>query len=379
MPTAIVLGAGMVGSVIAADLAGDFDVTVADASDDALARAKRRAGDVDCVRRDLSDPNAVAKLVEPYDVVLGAMPSRFGFATLRAVVGAGKRYADISFMPENALALDDVARANGATAVVDCGVAPGMSNMLAGYGAATLDEPERIVIYVGGLPRERHWPYEYKAGFAPSDVIEEYTRPARIVINGKTVVREALSEPELIDFDGVGTVEAFNTDGLRTLIDTLDVPDMIEKTMRYPGHIELMRVLRETGFFSHEPVDVGGVAVRPIDFTSRILFPHWTYEEGEADLTIMRVEVTGRRDGRRVTWRWDLHDRLDPATNTTSMARTTGFPCAIVARMLAAGEVTETGVLAPETFVRAPGRLDAVLKGLQMRGVEYTFEVRPES
>ena len=207
------------------------------------------------MRADLRDPEVVTGLVREHDLVIGALPSHIGFATVRAVIEAGRDLVDISFMPEDARELDAFARERGVTAVVDCGVAPGVSNMMAGFAAGQLDPCEKLEIYVGGLPVERRWPFDYKAGFAPHDVIEEYTRPARLVENGRIVVREALSEPELMHFPGVGTLEAFNTDGLRSLADTLAVPFMKEKTLRYPGHVELMRVLRETGFFSKEPLD----------------------------------------------------------------------------------------------------------------------------
>src|SRR5262249_10095963 len=147
------------------------------------------------------------------------------------------------------------------------------------------------------------------APFAPSDVIEEYVRPARMVENGKIVIKEALSEPELIDFPGVGSLEAFNTDGLRSLIQTLaGVPDMKEKTLRYPGHIELMRVLRPTGFFDQKPITVDGVSVRPLDVTSALLFPKWTFEEGEGELTVLRVIVEGKKNGAPARYQWDLLD-----------------------------------------------------------------------
>jgi len=251
----IVLGGGMIGSAMARDLSSSagFEVEVADLRPEALATVAERAG-VRTVCADLRDPGVVRELVAGYDLVLGALPSVIGFQTLRAVLEARRHYVDISFMPENALLLDELARDRGVTAIVDCGVAPGVSNMMAGFAAAQMDRCERIEIYVGGLPQERRWPFDYKAGFAPFDVIEEYTRPARYVENGRVVTREALSEPELMDFAGVGTLEAFNTDGLRSLAFTLKVPFMKEKTLRYPGHVELMRVLRDTGFFSKDPL-----------------------------------------------------------------------------------------------------------------------------
>lgn len=375
----LILGAGMVGSVIAADLAADPDlaVTVADRSPEALERTRARAPGVATKQADLSDIAALKKLLAPFDLVVGAVASVIGFQTLRAVIEAGKPFCDICFMPEDALELDALAKDKGVAAVVDCGVAPGMSNMIAGHAAATLDQCERIEIYVGGLPRERRWPFQYKAAFAPYDVIEEYTRPARLVEHGEVVVREALSEPEFLDLPGVGTLEAVNTDGLRSLAYTLRVPFMKEKTLRYPGHYDLMRAFRATGLFSQEAVDVRGARIRPIDVISALMFPKWTYNPGEEDLTIMRVTATGLHRGVRTRLTWDLLDFYDKATHATSMARTTAFPCAIVARMLARGEITHTGVIPPEHLAKNPGMLDRVLEELRARGVRYTAHSEP--
>jgi lysine 6-dehydrogenase len=379
MPKAIVLGAGMVGSVMAADLASDpaFEVCVADFNPAALQAASRRAGDrVQKLQADLSDPAVVKSVIKPFDIVLGALASSIGFQTLQAVIETGKNFCDICFMPQDAWELDELAKSRGVTAVVDCGVAPGMSNMLAGYGAAALDECTNIEIYVGGLPRERRWPFEYKAGFSPSDVIEEYTRPSRIVEHGQLVVRPALSEPELMAFKGIGTLEAFNTDGLRSLTATLQVPFMKEKTLRYPGHIELMRVFRETGLFSHEPITLkSGSQVRPIDVISTLMFPKWTYQPGEEDLTVMRVIVEGTRRGKPSRLQWDLLDYFDRASQTTSMSRTTAFPCAIVAKMMARGEFNMPGVIPPELIGRTPGMLDTVLAELSQRNVRFQSQI----
>lgn len=374
MPNAIVLGAGMVGSVMAWDLASDseFSVTVADRSKEALARTKERSPDrLETVVLDLADLDAVKQAIEPFDIVLGAAASHLGYDLLRTVIECGKNYADISFMSEDAMDHDELAKANGVTAVVDCGVAPGMSNLLCGRAVEALDECSDLEIYVGGLPVERRWPFEYKAGFAPADVIEEYTRPSRIVENGEMVVRAALTEPELMDLPGVGTVEAFNTDGLRSIAETLDVPNMKEKTLRYPGHIELMRVLREMGLFSKEPIEVGGQMVVPLEVTQKLMFPMWTYEEGEADLTVMRVTGAGIKDGVETRVTWDLLDYYDPITNATSMARTTAFPCAIMARLIARGELNRPGVAPPELLGHDEELVERVLAELLARGVQY--------
>ncbi len=378
MPRAIVLGAGMVGSVIAADLADDaqFEVTIADVRADALRVAQARAkGRIKTVQADLAEPNTVAKTVADFDIVLGALASSIGFQTLRAVIEAGKNFCDICFMGEDALELDELAKQRGVIAVVDCGVAPGMSNLLAGYGATLLDQCENIEIYVGGLPRDPQPPFFYKAAFSPHDVIEEYTRPARLVENGKIVIREALSEVESIDLPGVGNLEAFNTDGLRSLVHTMDVPSMKEKTLRYPGHVQIMRAFRDAGFFSKEPITVGDCKVRPLDLTSALVIPEWSYAEGEVDLTVMRIIVEGVKDSAPERHICDLLDYYDRQTNTTSMSRTTAFPCAIVARMIARGQINQTGVIPPERLARQPDFVTSVLDELARRGVKFSQSV----
>lgn len=374
MTKAIVLGGGMVGSVIARDLAREpgWHVTVADVRASALERLEATFG-LHTVRADLADAATVRRLVADFDVVVGALSSTLGLQTLRAVIEARKPYCDISFMAEDATELSSLAERAGVTAVVDCGVAPGLSNLMVGWGAAQLDACERVEIYVGGLPVMRRWPYQYRAGFAPADVIEEYTRPARLVEHGKLVVKEALSEAEPIDFAGVGTLEAFNTDGLRSLVHTLaGVPEMREKTLRYPGHIELMRVLRHTGMFGKEPIEVAGQKVRPLDVTAALMFPKWTFDEGEADLTVMRVIVAGTRDGAARRFQWDLLDYYDRETNVRSMSRTTAFPAAVMTRWLVEGKVRRPGVHPPELLARQTELLDDMLKELAHRGVKVT-------
>ncbi len=376
MMKATVLGGGMLGSIMASDLSTDpdFDVTIVDVRPEALERAANHAagigGKLNTQAADLSDVASLKSVIADSDIVLGALASKIGFQSLRAVIESGKNYADISFMPEDSWDLDSLAKEHGVTAVVDFGVAPGMSNMLSGYGASLLKECQNIEIYVGGLPRERNWPFEYKAGFSPADVLEEYTRPARLVEHGKIVTREALSEPELMDFDGLGSLEVFNTDGLRSLAYTMDVPNMKEKTMRYPGHIELMRIFRETGLFSQERIDVDGGSVRPLDVISKLMFPKWTYEPGEEDLTVMRIIADGHDgSGKRLRHQWDLLDYYNHGA--TSMSRTTAFPCAIMARMIAKGELEMPGVINAEQIGPKAGLVDHMLSELAKRDVQY--------
>jgi saccharopine dehydrogenase-like NADP-dependent oxidoreductase len=246
-----------------------------------------------------------------------------------------------------------------------------MCNILIGYVDHLLDETENVLYYVGGLPEIREWPYEYKAVFSPADVIEEYTRPARYVENGKLITRPALSDPELISFEGVGTLEAFNTDGLRSLAQTIHCPNMKEKTLRYPGHIEKMAVLRETGFFGTDPIEMNGTQIRPLDFTAKLLFPKWKLKEGEVDITVMKVMVEGKKEGKYVRYTYDLLDRYDPVTRIHSMARTTGYTATVALRMIAEGLYTRKGITVPELIGREPECVAYMLKGLEARGIVY--------
>lgn len=368
----LVLGCGLVGRPMAIDLANDksFKVTVADISKKNLDRIPSELL-ITKLQKDISEPTELTSLLKDFDIVLNAVPGFMGFKTLREIIKAKKNVVDIAFYPENPFELDELARKNNVTAIVDCGVAPGMSNLLAGYVNSILDKTETILIYVGGLPAVREYPYEYKAGFSPIDVIEEYTRPARYIENGKLVIRPALSDPEYLNFDEVGTLEAFNSDGLRTLAQTLNVPNMKEKTLRYPGHIEKIQVLRESGFFSHDEIEVNGVKIKPVDFTSKLLFPMWELKEGDEEFTVMKIIIEGEKNKKKIRYTFNLLDRHDKKTNVHSMARTTGYTATSAVRMLAKGLFNQKGICPPEFIGQKPACVDFMLNGLKDRGVIY--------
>ncbi len=368
----LILGAGLVGGPMAIDLAKDaeFDITLADINNDSLDKIGVK-NKISTIQKDLSDSKSIKEIVNDFDIVLNAMPGFMGYNTLKAIIESSKDVVDIAFFPEDPFTLDELAKKNNVTAIMDCGVAPGMSNVLIGYIDHLLDKTETALIYVGGLPEVREWPYEYKAVFSPIDVIEEYTRPARYVENGNLVTRPALSDAEYLDFPNIGTLEAFNSDGLRTLAETIDAPNMKEKTLRYPGHIEKMAVLRETGFFNKEEIDIKGIKISPLEFTSKLLFPKWQLKEGESDITVMRVIVEGTKDGEKLRYTYDLFDRLDKETNTHSMARTTGYTATMAIRMLAKGLYEEKGISPPEFIGRKPECVRFILKGLEDRDIFY--------
>lgn len=367
-----VLGAGLVGKTIVRDLAAEPALRVTAVDRDA--RALEGTGPAEAKVADLADPARVAAVAREVDLIVAAVPGHLGARVVRAAVEAGRPVVDISFSPEDPYALDDAARDAGVAVIPDCGVAPGLSNLLVGAAAAGFDRLDAARILVGGLPSRRDWPWEYRAVFSPSDVIEEYTRPSRYRRNGREVVAPAMSGTERIDLPEIGTVEAFDTDGLRTLLRNVDAPELREKTLRWPGHAEKIRVLRDTGFFSEETVTVGGVGVAPRRVSEALLARAWERSPDDEEFTVLRVEAHGVEGGRPARWAWDLLDRTDRTTGTTSMARTTAFPCAIVARFLLDGSWSEPGVHPPEDIGRDASLVERVLDGLARRGVRVRTE-----
>ncbi len=376
MPRVIVLGAGRVGAAVARDLAAEpgVELTAVDSRQNALdAVSESREGSaIRTVRADVSDPATVAELAQRQDLAVGAVPGPMGFRTLRALITARVPTVDISFFEEDPFQLHELARDHGVPAIVDAGVAPGLSNLILGHHEARLEETRRFECLVGGIPAEPTPPWEYKAPFSPIDVIAEYIRPARFRRDGQDVILPALAETEELELDGAGRVEAFLTDGLRTILRTSKAPDLIEKTVRWPGHADRIRVLRESGFLDPEPREVTGQRVAPLDLTSALLFDAWLYEPGEPDLTVMRVMVTGMDERGPVIHSYHLLDRYDPDNGISSMARTTGYTAAALARLVLDGRVNEPGIAPPETLAAADGVLDFVLAHLREREIRIT-------
>lgn len=375
MKKILVLGAGLVGKAMAIDLATSFDVTAADVNEEALAALQ--AHNIKTLKLDFTNHAKLTEAIQAVDLVIGAVPGFMGFNVVKTVITCGKPMVDISFFPEDPFLLDDLAKKHNVTIVVDCGVAPGMGNIILGYHNQRMNV-QAYECLVGGLPVVREWPYEYKAVFSPIDVIEEYVRPARYVQNNELVTKEALSDPEHIKFEGVGTLESWNSDGLRSLIKTMPhIPNMIEKTLRYPGNIEYLRVLRESGFFSYEEVDVKGLKVRPIDLTAKLLFPKWKLKPGEEEFTVMRIRITGEENGIKKTYQYNLLDRTDKITDTLSMARTTGFTCTAVAHLIAEGKFTRKGICPPEYVGEQESDFQFIRHYLKQRNVQYTVNHLP--
>ncbi len=364
------------GCFVARELAARLGrVLVVDRDATALERVAGLPG-VAVERVDLAERGQAARFAARGKVSVVAVPGALGARVRREAIEASCAVVDIAFSPEDPWGDDEVARARRCVVVVDCGVAPGLSNLFAALSAAQLERVASVRIHVGGLPLRRVWPFEYRAPFSPADVIEEYVRPCRLKRGGKIVVRPALSEVERVECEEVGTLEAFLTDGLRTLLRTLPAEDMEEKTLRYPGHAATMELLREAGFFGTQAIRIGGLEVAPRSLTEALLARAWTAAPGEEEFTLLRVFVAGRSGGKSLEHRWELFDRTDPTEGFSSMARTTGLPCALVAQALAEGRWNAPGVHPPEYLARDQVLADWLIESVRARGVRIEHDVR---
>jgi len=365
MAKIVVLGCGLMGEVIAGDLAkgGENSVLVVDRRDETKERLEAIPG-VSFEQGDVFQLCRESDFLKGVDLVVGALPGALGFSALRRILETGcPKIVDISFMPEDPSELNDLALEKGVACLVDCGVAPGLSHIVAARLAEDIKKPESLEILVGGLPQKRRWPFEYISVFSPRDVVEEYTRPARIKWAGKIEKWPPLSRIEKVEFEDVGTLEAFLTDGLRSLLRSLDIPFMVEKTLRYPGHAEKMALFRKVGFFSHEFFKIGEGRVRPVDLTTRLLERAWKPVEGDLDLTLLRVLITGIGAGGKRERRIYEMSHI-PRQLPTSMACTTGYTCTAVCRLLLAGLWNEPGVHFPEVLGKKKECFDALVKDL---------------
>jgi saccharopine dehydrogenase-like NADP-dependent oxidoreductase len=353
----VVLGAGRVGKAIAADLSGEFEVTSADISPDALQSLSSRFP-VNTRITDLGNAAEVSAAIRDADLVVTAVPGHMGFNTLKTVIENKKDVVDISFFAEDAFELDELARRNQVTAAVDCGLAPGNPDFLAGYFAAQMQIRD-FEFMVGGLHFSRTQPHQYLPTFSPSDVWEEYTRPARYVQDGKLVTMPALSEPELVEFHIAGhplVLEAFNTDGLRSLIRTMDgrIPCMKEKTLRFPGHIAWIKELQETGkLWTPDP---------------------WKPGDDEDEFTLMRIAIRGSEHGAAKNFAYTLFATYDPETGFSSMSRTTGYTCTGVARCVLDGSYRHAGISPPSHIGASPGCLNRIFAHLRERKIVFERE-----
>ncbi len=365
-----VLGAGLVGHAIVEDLAKDKRYTINVFDNDAGKLTQFNGiGNIKTHHLDLAKEKDFSGLLKDVQLTISAVPGFMGFETLLKIIKTGTNVVDIAFFPEDPFQLDELVKEHNVTAVIDCGVAPGLCNIILGYQDTQLDDITRYECYIGGLPKVRRMPFQYKAGFSPIDVLEEYIRPAHFIEFGKEIIKPALSDIEYIDVPDVGTLEAFNTDGLRTLLKTTHIPFMKEKTLRYPGHAQTMQMLRDNDFLSYKEIDVNGKRIKPIELTSKLLFKNWQFDKGEEDFTFMRVIIDGKKDKSNYSFTYDMLDSYDKKTGTSSIARTTGYTCTAVARLLLRGKIVQKGICPPEYIGRDESDYNFIINELAERNI----------
>jgi lysine 6-dehydrogenase len=369
----LVLGAGLQGSACAYDLLQNPEVTQVRLADIHLDHLPPFLAPYSGKRLiptplDVRDRTAVLAVMRECDAVMSAIPYYFNLQMAECAVEAGVHFCDLGGNTEIVFQQKELmakAKAKGITVVPDCGVAPGMVNILAQYGIAQMDSVDSVRIYVGGLPQEPEPPLNYQIVYSLEGVLDYYTTLSWVVREGKRAQVTALSERETMDFPKpAGELEAFHTaGGLSTMAWRYEgkIPTMEYKTLRYPGHAEKMEVIRELGLLDLEPVDVKGTKVVPRDVFVSIVGPKLTKPTGK-DLLVLRVEVKGTKGGKPATRRFDLIDKYDEEHGISAMMRTTGYSLSITGQFQASGKVTPPGVWTPDECMPAKAYIDELRK-----------------
>jgi lysine 6-dehydrogenase len=376
----LVLGAGLQGSACAYDLLQNPEVEAVRLADINIHHLPPFLAPYSGPRLlptplDVRDREAVLAVMRSSDAVMSAIPYYFNLDLTKCAIDAGVHFADLGGNTDLVIGqkgLDADAKAKGITVVPDCGLAPGMVNILAQFGISQLDSVESVKIFVGGLPQQPEPPLNYQVVYSLEGVLDYYTSKSWIVRDGRGQQIEALSEIEHVEFgDAVGTLEAFHTaGGLSTMAFRYDgkIPTMEYKTLRYPGHAQMMASIRELGLLDLEPVDVKGAKVVPRDVFIAVAGPRLTRES--PDLVALRVEVRGSSGGTPRRLVWELVDRADEKHGISAMMRTTGYSLSITGQMQARGEVQPPGVYTPDECIPAPRYIDELAKrGVRIRQV----------
>ncbi len=374
----LVVGCGNIGSVAAEDLAKsrrDAEVVVADYEKSRAEAVAERIGteNVSAMRFDVTKKGPVEQTLKRFDLAMGFLPGSLGFRLMEACINAHVGLVDVSFGAEDPLILDRKAVEAGVTIVPDCGLAPGISNLLVGHAVSQLGKVESVHVMVGGLPEKPVPPLGYMITWSPESLIDEYTRKARIIQKGRQVSVEALTGLERVDFPRVGELEAFLTDGLRTLMSTVKADDMWEKTLRYSGHAEKIKAFEQLGFFDEKEIDLDGARVSPRKLTVRLLEKKLTMDEAR-DLVVLIVEVLGMSDQRKSGYVYRLLDCYDRKRGITAMARTTAYPASIITQLMLDGLVREKGVVPPEKIGMEKRAFERFMLELKKRGVDIEEE-----
>jgi len=349
----VVIGCGNIGSVAAGDLAESLhsaEIVVADVSRTRAEETAEKIGkdNVSWVQTDALEHNELVNTLKKFDLAIGALPGAIGYRVCKASIAANVNLVDVSFMPEDVMTLNRAASNAEVCILPDCGMSPGLGSIFVGHAVGRLDQVDSVHMFNGGIPQKPVPPLDYVITWSAKDLIELYTRKANIVRDGKIVQVEAMSGIEEITFPRVGKLEAFYSDGLRTLLHTVKVTnEMWEKSLRYPGHIEKIRLLKALGYFEEKPMEVDGVRVSPREVTAKILESKLKRREIQ-DVVAMQVEVRGIKGGRKIIYTFHMLDRFDKKKKVTALARTTAYTASVVAQLVVNKTIKEKGVIPPE-------------------------------
>jgi lysine 6-dehydrogenase len=358
----LVLGAGLQGTACAFDLLNDprvEQVLLADLRLDTLPPFLRQASPERLIRLplDVRDEQAVRAAFARCDAVLSAIPYYFNGTLARLAVEAGVHFADLGGNTEivqQQKQLDGAARAKGISVIPDTGLAPGMANIIAQHGIDQFDAVDSVKLFVGGLPQVPEPPLGYQIAYSIEGMVDYYTTESLVIRDRQPTTVRALSEIETVRFDApVGDLEAFHTaGGLSTMVyrHAGTIPAMEYKTLRYPGHAAIMTAIRDLGLLDKAPVDVKGQMVAPRDVFVKVAGDH--LRKGKPDLVVLRVVVTGTRDGAHRMRAWEVVDRYDAEHGISAMMRTTGYTLSITGQLQASGAIAP-GVHTPDECIPA--------------------------
>ena len=370
-----VFGAGLMGATIALDLVKSREVdqvTVCDSDRRKLRTLTERDHSTKLATKvhDVRRRGETAKFLKKFDVGVGALPHGVSEYAIQAAVNARVNFVDLIFGWRFGQGeVDSACRRKGITIIPACGLAPGLTNILAMKGANQLDRVDKVNIKVGGIPEKPKPPLNYRIVFSFQAVLEEYLRKARIIKNRRIIDVPALTGLEPIRFPApIGKCECFYTDGLSTLVRTIKkVREMDEKTIRWPGHAEQIKTLIDCGLLDTRPVTDGKQSIVPREFVSNMLSGKLALGK-EKDLTLLRVDVSGTKRGKRVRHRYQMIDRYDGRHSLTSMARTTAFPCSFAAQLLGSERILQKGLVPPEIAFKSDLR-EELLDYVRKRGM----------
>lgn len=369
------IGIGMIGSIVAKELSAKYDVTVFDGQEKNLSKLKKILPSVKYVHGSVNEERLLNDLLDSHDIISVALPGSLAVDVVKKAILMKKNVFDISSIPNDILLgkLKKLADKNNVVYVPKIGIAPGMTNFLAGRGASELDDVQDIKIYVGGIPNKRVSPMDYKTVFCLEETLQEYIDPSAVVRESQLKYEPALSELHEVVFEGFDELEAFITDGLATLPSTINAKNMAEYTIRWSGHIDQIKNLITLGLFEKQKKNFAGTEISPRDYLISLLTPLWKmdFSKGDRDVTLFRAIVSGKKEGVNVEYSWELIDHFDEINGITSMGKCTGFTCSIFIKAFVENLIDQKGMLFPEKLASDDRLYNFIMKGLSEKGIRF--------